>query len=181
MYFKFNVGKLRYEDPLVRALCSRGGWRGLDLLARSSMAYANLSLPDEYRCLVNGSPYEVEVLVENCMRDGNPLSAAAKLKFLSLLVPLRSLVQYGLSSSQGLELVARILTTMSEVYAQTTGPDAELMKRRWMSAFMDVCIFMIHDEGMLPVWRFPSRCASFRLLLKLDDCSKLQMILHSIY
>ena len=150
-YFKFNTGKLEFEDPVVHALCARGSWWGLDALTRSTIAYANLELPEEYRCLVTGSPYEVKTLVEKCMRHGNPLASATKLKFLFVILPLRRPAQYKLSSSQGIDFVARIVTAMSDVYAQSTGPDAEAQKRRWMAAFMDVCTWMIYDEGMIPV------------------------------
>ena len=150
MYFKANQGKLSYEDNVVRGLLTHGSWWGLDALARSPFAYIDAELPQDcHRVLLHGNPYEVEKFVEKAMREGNPNTTAAKLKFLFVMVPLRSPMCCGLDPSEGLKLVSRVLTASADVYAQTQGKD-ERQKKRWMSAFMEVCNWMIQDVGMLP-------------------------------
>ena len=74
------------------------------------------------------------------------MSVAANMKFLFSILPLRHPTYYGLTSSQGLEFVARIMTSAADVYSQTTGPDADVQKRRWLVALMDVCTFMIQGQ-----------------------------------
>ena len=57
--------------------------------------------------------------------------------------------QYGLTATQGLQLVARIFTTVTDVYANASSPDDVQIKNQWMVAFVDVCYSLILDDGVL--------------------------------
>ena len=65
------------------------------------------------------------------------------------MLQLRDPQRYGLTATQGLQFVARVFTTVADVYTAATDPSAKFQKRLWMAAFVDACYAMILDEGML--------------------------------
>ena len=76
-------------------------------------------------------------------------ASKANLHYIFSILPLRDPAQYGLSSTDGIELVARLFATTADVYANAVGDDSDDLKAEWMKAFVDALVFMIEDEGML--------------------------------
>jgi hypothetical protein len=170
LYFKDNGGVLDLTDSVVRTLCVHcEGW-GLDALVKSSEGYREKSrftsgapshedLPSRFRILLNGGPYEVEDALRKMMGGEQhtsseealvpPEEAIANLKFLFVVLPLRSPAKYGLDSTHGLQLVARIFTTTADIFASTVGPGAEKWKALWMECFVDMILSLVDDEDLL--------------------------------
>ena len=110
------------------------------------------SLPEHFSILLTGNHFEVEKFVHSFMTKAEGATAedrTAYLKFLFVLLPLRSPTYFGLNPTAGLQLVTRILVTTANVYAAKSGAGAEEWKKQWMSAFADGALYMIQDEFML--------------------------------
>ena len=151
-YFEHNQGILDVKnDDVVNVLCRFGGDWGYDALINSNQAYTNDALEngkhlERYRVLSEGNPFQVETFVKEQMLRGSPDQIQANVRFLFIIMPLRSPIKYGMTSSQGLQLVAKVCTATADVYAEATDPQ---QKRVWLEAFTDVCMSLIKDEDLL--------------------------------
>jgi len=169
-YFKRNptsAGMDVDKDSVVRVLCSAPGIWGLTALSRSNEAYTDTlgpapgasarfaagRLPPKFSDLLGGNLFEVETFVHDFMMAGEEAAdedlAMARLKFLFVLLPLRTPTRYGLTPTQGLQLVTRVLVSIENVYADASGKGAESAKLKWMDSFADAALYMIQDEQML--------------------------------
>ena len=168
-YFKRNpvsVGMDVENDLVVRTLCSASGYWGLSVLscsneaftvsvegAQASAKYSAGRLPPKFNVLFGGNLFEVESFVRDFMKirddDVDEFLLESRIKFLFLLLPLRTPTKYGLTPTQGLQLVTRVLISMENVYADASGKGSDEAKQRWMGAFADAALFMIQDDQML--------------------------------
>jgi len=150
LYF-IQGGKLGLaEDKIVQLLLRSGSWWGVAAIVNCTAAYRqSASLTGEWRILVTGTPYQIQGFAEKIMQEPTEADMASKLKLLMIIVPIRDPSQYGLSASQGLRLIARVFITVAEVYSSGNHPEFEANKHVWMGAFVDVCLAMIMDDGML--------------------------------
>ena len=173
-YFKHQPSsKLDISDAVVRILCEAPGSWGIVALSRSTDAYrsksnsasttsslaqeyvgvddgSNAELPNRFRHFLTGTPYEVESFVRELMVNGETdLDIIANIKFLFVLIPLRSPAKYGLNATQGIQLISRIIHTCTNIYSFESGEKADHFKRCWLSAFSDCALSMIQDEGLL--------------------------------
>jgi len=106
-------------------------------------------LPEKFRKFLTSSPWELERFVRELIIEGGAESIIANIKFLFVVMPLRSPTKYGLSSTQGVQLVTRIINTLSNVYALESGENSESLKRIWLQAFADCAMYTILDESLL--------------------------------
>lgn len=106
-------------------------------------------LPEKFRKFLTGSPWKLERFVRELMTEDDAESIIANIKFLFVLLPLRSPTKYGLSSTQGVQLVTRIINTISNVFALERGEKSEAFKQIWLRAFADCAMYAILDEGLL--------------------------------
>lgn len=106
-------------------------------------------LPERFRKFLIGTPWEVESFVRELMVEGDADSISANIKFLFVILPLRSPTKYGLSSTQGVQLVTRIINMTAHVYALENGDNSEALKRIWLRAFADSALYVIQDEDLL--------------------------------
>ena len=146
LYFKQTLdSKMEMSDRIVHMLCSQPGSWGISALAHSTEAYRSHSarftskrsrqgsfsrvydtedqsdsdhaeLPERFRNFLTGSPWELERFVRELMIEGDAETITANIKFLFVLLPLRSPTKYGLSSTQGVQLMTRIINTISYIY-----------------------------------------------------------------
>ena len=139
------------SDPVTEVLCRLGSDWGFDALVKSAQAYTDDALQDgahleRYRVLAEGNPFQVETFVKQEMHRGSPAQIQANIKFLFVTVPLRSPTKYGMTSSQGLQYVAKVCTATADAYAEATDPE---QKKVWLEAFTDVAMSLIKDEDLL--------------------------------
>ena len=82
------------------------------------------------------------------MIEGDADTIIAHIKFLFVLLPLRS-TKYGLTSTQGVQLVTRIINSTANVFALERGGKSGAFKRIWLRAYADCTMYAISDEGLL--------------------------------
>jgi hypothetical protein len=151
-YFRHNKRGVMdvSRDALVDALCRACDAWGLEALVKSKAGYRKPHLMHRelrrFRVLYEGNPFQVETFVKNVMHLPVEDEMVAQLKFMFVVMPLRSPTKYGMTSSQGLNFYTKVLTTVVDVYAQEK--DAKL-KRLWMNAFADAALCLIVDENLL--------------------------------
>ena len=133
---KIGLGSFSQEDAASKA--SR---------CRSTNDHAEL--PERFRKFLTGSPWEVEGFVRELIVEGSAEAITANIKFLFVILPLRSPTKYGLSSTQGVQLVTRIINTISNIYALESGENSEALKRIWLGALADCAMYAILDEDLL--------------------------------
>lgn len=91
----------------------------------------------------DGNSFEVETFTTELMTSRHP---EAQTKFLFVFLPLRSPNKYGLSSTQALQIMTKVLIASSDCYAASK--DARL-KAIWLDAFADVATCLIEDDDLL--------------------------------
>jgi hypothetical protein len=93
---------------------------------------------------------QVEQFVADLMHNPDPVEGLTKLKFLlAVFLPLRAPSKYGLSATQGLQVMAKVFTSTADCYAGEHGHQMEETKEVWMAGFADAALAFIQDEDLL--------------------------------
>eukprot|EP00613_Pedinella_sp_CCMP2098_P051347 CAMPEP_0171822042 /NCGR_PEP_ID=MMETSP0992-20121227/3649_1 /TAXON_ID=483369 /ORGANISM="non described non described, Strain CCMP2098" /LENGTH=1198 /DNA_ID=CAMNT_0012436593 /DNA_START=1 /DNA_END=3598 /DNA_ORIENTATION=+ len=146
-YFTQQRGVMDLEkDAVVLSLCSMKGFWGVEALVKSLDGYTHGLLDgtlSRYKVYSDGNPFEVETFTKGVMSSAHP---EAQTKFLLTFLPLRSPNKYGLSGTQSLGIMKKVLTSMVDCYSQSKD---EGLKARWLDAFADLATLFIEDEGLL--------------------------------
>ena len=93
---------------------------------------------------------QVEKFVADLMHSPDPVDGITKLKFLlGVFLPLRAPRKYGLSATQGLQIMAKVMTAVADCYAEECGNQMVEKKTNWMAGVSDAALAFIEDEGLL--------------------------------
>jgi hypothetical protein len=129
LYFKFNHGTNDVSDGVVRLLMSPAcaEW-GVDTIAKADYAFRRdlAKSGSPHKVLLDCDSYELESFVNHEMQCADPLAAQTNLKYLlGAFIPLRNPSKYGLSATQGLQLITKLLDHTADQYVAERGESCD--------------------------------------------------------